>query len=90
MDVINEGLPLIVDHDGQRYYQDGALLVPVDACSCNALADPLCAVPSHRVKAKARKRLQCQTIGWWVENRLKAGQAGPILVVGASGSQGGP
>ena len=84
MRVLSDGPPEIVEHGGEAYYREGGLLVPIAACSCNAYYDPRCAVPTHRRSARSRKRIHGRTTGWWLENRLAAALAGPVLVCGQS------
>lgn len=82
--------PPIVQHDGRPYYQEGAVLVPVAACSCRALRDPKCAVRHHRAVARQERGLAYRSgcrAGDWIPGRQQAAQAGPALVCGCSVAQ---
>ncbi len=78
-----------IRHAGAEYYSEGCLLIPIEACSCDASRDSHCRVPSHRVAAKQSLAGSSRRRFWWLERWLRASQAGPVLITGCKPVEGG-
>jgi hypothetical protein len=76
-------LPPVIMYARRRWYVEGTLMIPVEACSCCSWYDPQCVVATHRERAQLDNSRA--PLGTFIALRDKAAPAvRQIMVCGRS------